>query len=41
MVAARVAPIEEYELENSLGIEFHFTIEDRDLGSYTEVRVGG
>jgi hypothetical protein len=41
MVADRVELIEEYELENSLGIEFHFSIEDRELGSYIEVRVGG
>jgi hypothetical protein len=41
MVADRVELIGEHELENSLGIEFHFSIEDRDLGSYIEVRVGG
>jgi hypothetical protein len=41
MVADRVELIEEHELENCLGIEFHFSIEDRDLGSYIEVRVGG
>jgi hypothetical protein len=41
MVADRVELIEEHELENSLGIEFHFSLEDRDLGSYIEVRVGG
>jgi hypothetical protein len=41
MVADRVELIEEHELENSLGIEFHFSIEDRDLRSYIEVRVGG
>jgi hypothetical protein len=41
MVADRVELIDEQELANSLGIEFHFSIEDRDLGSYIEVRVGG
>jgi hypothetical protein len=41
MVADRVELIEEQELESSLGIEFHFSIEDREVGSYIEVRVGG
>jgi hypothetical protein len=41
MVADRVELLEENELEKSLGIEFHFSIEDRELGSYIEVRVGG
>jgi hypothetical protein len=41
MVADRVELIEEQELGSSLGIEFHFSIEDRALGSYIEVQVGG
>jgi hypothetical protein len=41
MVADYVELIEDHELERSIGIEFHFSIEDRELGSHIEVDVGG
>jgi hypothetical protein len=40
MVADCVELIDD-ELVGSLGIEFHFIIEDRELGSQIEVQVGG
>jgi hypothetical protein len=41
MVADRVELIDDDELVGSLGIEFHFIIEDHELGSQIEVQVGG